>query len=224
MKKVILFIRRDQEYFLEGKIKKHYYSPSLKGWNMFFKYPYLKFRKRLSEIASLSYSLNNFDYVYLWGDYKKLEKNKEDIIVPIDEDDWISKDLVMTLKDFSFDEKRIVRWNVTSISHIGKVFKEKRGFCRSCEYAVFMPVPIKLIRTNTYISKLTQIKKIDKALSVKIDNISSISFLWHHSFEKILNIVKNKYLIEDIKLLKEYKNLVDLYNELLIDLYKSCKV
>ena len=231
MDKIILLIRRSDSYYLTRKVdlsvrySKEQVNRNLASWSLFLKMPYTEFRKRLSAISSSTFSQNSFDRIYFWGDYDELKDKEGIIVVPLDEDDWIHPSLADNIRHFDFQGNMVLRWKVINVSFYGRVSIHGGGACRSCGYAVKTPAPRSYIFTNTNISKMnSNVIKLDNILSVKIDNLSSRSFLNTHSFDTIIECVKDRRVIEDLELLGEYKPMVKSYNELLLELYDSCKI
>jgi len=231
MDKIFLIIRRNRDYFINNEYKRVIIdrNPLLRknicSWNLFFRFPHLEFRRRLSQIASISYAQNTFDRIYLWGEYPEIENKEEVIAVPVDEDDWISKDLANTIRETDFEGKKAMMWDVINISQTGRIFKEIRHLCRSCSYAVKTPCNRRHMVVNTTMShKMRKIKRISKELAVKVDNISSRTFLGGKSFDSLMKIVKDRIVVNPANLSEEYSYRVELYNQLLLELYDSCKV
>jgi len=228
MEKIILLIRRTREYYLEDK-PMSYLSERRYLWNLFFKLPYIEFKKRLAKIASLTYLANKFDRIYLWGEYE--EVNKEgNIIVAIDEDDWISTSLAEELRNFDFQNKPIVKWQVLNLRCDKSPFLKQVNWddrpTASCGYAIRSPYRIECIYRayNIMYHVNKDAIKLDKVLSVKVDNFASISFLEGQTSDTLLKYMRKGYLVEQVALLHEYREQVDLYNELLLELYDSCKL
>jgi len=222
---IVLLIRRTRGYYLDGKVM-NYLSERRYMWNLFYKLPYLEFKKRLADIGSLTYLANKFDRIYFWEEYKEVNK-EEHIVVPVDEDDWISTSLATELRNFDFQDKPVAQWQVMNLKCSTDLAFHKISWDKtpSCSYAVKTPYKQECIDRNTQMMHYQQdIIKLDKVLSVKVDNFASISFMENRSFNTILEHMKKEYLVENIALLREYEQQVDLYNELLTELYDSCKV
>lgn len=224
--KIILLIRRSREYYLEDKVMT-YLSEKRYVWKLFFKLSYLEFRKKLAVIGSLTYLSNKFDRIYFWDEYE--EVNQEgNIVVAIDEDDWISAFLATELRNFDFQDRPVAKWQVINLR-----CDEDPSFCQiswdltpSCGYAIKTPYRVECIDRNTQMRHYNHIDaiKLDKILSVKVDNFSSISFMETINVNTLLEYMKKGYLVEKIALLHEYEKQIDLYNELLLELYDSCKI
>jgi len=232
MNKIILLVRRDRDYYINQVVSpvvksgERVFSKNLNLWNFFFKIPYVEFRRRLSEVSSLTYSQNSFDKIYFWGDYEAIEKEPDgSIIVPIDEDDWISNTLADDIRNFDFKDKQVTKWDVINIGPKGDSSLERRNLCRSCSYAVKLPYHISFISINVLMTRNQRdIIKFNKTLSAKVDNIATRTFLGNNYFDYLLEIVKKRHQVKKTKLLQGYEEQVDIYNKCLIDLYDSCKL
>ena len=235
IKKIVLCVRRSRNYFHRHSPcfdytmcgNKTKFTSMIYGWNMFFKLNYLDFRKKMSDISYLTYLPNNFDIIFFWEDDSEIEKLEKDTwIVPIDEDDWISPYLTQTLQNQLDDNFTAIKWNVANVDMYGKSGIENRRLYRSCSYALKLPCDKKYIKTNVTMSRRTheQRYKIDDILAAKIDNVASITYFNDNNINSIITITKQRYLIEKTDLLKDYFCIIDKYNELLSELYDSCKV
>jgi len=223
--RIVLVIRRTQDYYLEGKMMDYLFEHRYM-WNLFYKLPYLEFKKRLSEIASSTYLANKFDRIYFWDEYE--EVNQEgNIVVPIDEDDWIHPSLANELRSFNFQDKPVVQWKVLNLRcNLDTPFVIMDYiYTPSCGYAVKAPYRVGCIDRNWQMdNRKHDIIGLDKVLSAKVDNFSSISFMENQDSNSLLEHMKSGYLVEKVAPLQEYATQVDLYNELLKELYDSCKV
>ena len=57
-----------------------------------------------------------------------------------------------------------------------------------------------------------------------MDHLGTQSFREIGGMDSLINIVKKKSLVGNNDLLQEYEEQVKMYNELLLELYESCKV
>lgn len=232
--KKILFIRRAKDYYYKNKsflnynnintvINKSILSRNFYLWNIFFKMSYMEFRKKLHNIVKFSYS-SSFDEIFLWDNYELLEKYpRNSLVIPIDDDDIISPFIIEKILQYDLSGKNILKWNVFTCSPYGQIFRDRRKIYRSCSYGVFLPFKRDAIKKNVLMSlRYSSSPNIEETLSVKLDNIASISFLGKIKFERIINIAKRRCLIEDTNK-GEYQKYLDSYNNLLLEFYDSFK-
>lgn len=231
--KIILIVRRSKSYYLHGRVMahmKHYQY----AWDMFFDIPYIEFRRRLSDISAMSYMYAGFDKIYFWADNKIYEKvNKPgNVVLSIDEDDWISRSVPAILRDFDFDGTNVVMWRAIHLKCdnwkiFAPIYYSKWHETPSCAYAIRTPHDVALSRESWrmhYTSSREKHVKLDKFLSVKLDNYSSISFAERYDIDKLIEVMKNRYIVAPNEDLEEYIDQVEAYNNLLLELYDSCRV
>lgn len=237
--KIVLYVRRARKYF-NGEInfgegrdraESRNFKKAMHGWKMFFKMDYYHFRHRLAQIAYQSYLPNRFDQIIFWDDWDVIKKFGEDTwVIPIDEDDWISPDLVAKLREEISEEKQLITWQVFYTTQEGIARLEKnRSLYRSCCYSFRMPCHTVFLRYNVALANNAarrQRYRIEVPLAVKLDNISSLCAMYTigSRWDLVLKTVQNRYLLHPSNLPEEYVPYVQQYNELLIDLYDSCKI
>lgn len=229
-RKIILVIRRTQDYYLYGKVMS-YMREYQYAWNMFFNLQYIEFRKRLSEISVMSYMYAGFDKIYFWQNdkiYRDINKRGH-IVLSIDEDDWINRSIVQELRKFDFQDMSVAMWRVIHLrcKPDPLIYYAKLKETPSCGYAIKALYDMRLSQRSYrmhYSSTRKDYIKLDKILAIKLDNYSSISFAEHHPIVDLLELMKKKYLVTPNEDLQEYSDQVKAYNNLLLDLYDSCKV
>lgn len=101
--KVIVLIRRSEQYWLGDNIDPGIYSsiPAIAWWDSLFTIPYREMRRRLSAIARQNFDTLKVDAVLntesQWAiDLVRSQKNCW--IVPVDEDDWLPAELPEQLR------------------------------------------------------------------------------------------------------------------------------
>jgi len=235
--KVYLWIRRTKKY-LDGEIddclrrNKKQFVRNVCVWNLFFKMDYFTFRRKLSEISSLTYLPNNFDEIFHYEDWDRLGKSDKALLVPIDEDDWVHPNLVETLKSFTIDGDNLLRWKTININIDGICSTKLPHGClktRSCSYAILSNYPQRMISdhqiTHYYIQDFPErVFDLDDYLSVKIDTISSISYLREVSSEEWIRFSREKKMLQYKACLYPYRDVVKKYNELMEEFYDSSKI
>ena len=246
MKKIVFLIRRDKEYYLNSKLSvlelKFKFFEGLKdkisAWNFFFGMRYTDFKKRLADIAFSTVIKNKMDALYSWSDWEVISDLKDDTwIVPIDEDDWVVPDLADVLR--KEEDHKMYYWKNLKIDQEGNSFIEKIDIDRhkkfskfnciaSCAYSLQLPQKTTLIHAHDLADEAMgkDAHQIDKTLSVNIKNISSLSYMVLHvkSIEDLLVHTREKHLVKMTENLESFSSEVDQYNDLLKELYDSCKI
>jgi len=241
MDNIFLYVRRTKKY-LDGEIDmtlpiklQPHFDRSMMLWKMFFKMSYIEFRHRLAAIASLSYNLSRFDGFFEYSNWEEIRKYKDIWIIPIDDDDWLHPNILETLRSLDVSDKSIVRWNVTSITYNRETKSSNAGNAcgflrtRSCSYAVRWPCDEIIVDSHgdahKYIdANYGKFLSVKECLSVKLGHWASVSFFTENSLDDILLFAQKRLFIKKNNLLKDYDHLVDLYNELLLDVYDSLKL
>jgi len=153
----------------------------------------MDYRNELRDIASNLYVKNKFDKIFLHSnrDPKALkectteiekELYKNTILIPMDEDDWVSPCLSNELREIE-TEKSIFVWNYFATFQEKEVQsnkgEEKTGFVQSCSWASVGYDYILSRRNNLYLNKeeYDNIYFIDKPLAVKVEHVGSLGFL-----------------------------------------------
>jgi len=253
--KIYLWIRRTKEYYNmtvknNNGIDKSYYlehidkplqitkwakrtENGLMTWRLFFEMPYLEFRKKMAEIAALTYEWNNFDGIFEYEDWDKLKSFKDVWILPIDEDDWLNPNCVKTLRSLDLDKIEVVRWKVYITDYKGIFQLDNEDFLfyqatRSCSY-ITRNINKDMINfdyaMDSFIKKnRKRVLDIDDYLSVKLDHLGSISCLRTFNAEFFVEQIRQHYLMQKTSFSEEYNHLIDLYNELYTELYKSFRL
>jgi len=236
MNKIALLIRRSREYYLNHKIDfPHklkstslknwaYTKHNIDSWNIHFDMSYIEFRRELSRISFSSYSRNCFDRIYYWSDCDHLIQEKNLIVVPIDEDDWLSNSLVDNIRTLNLEACSAISWKIIHIRNDCKV--TSLDGIRSCSYALKMPYPPDCLLFNWKFSKQMQdgeVQRINKILAVKVLNISSLARL-RQSKQDYISMVENRFLVRDSDIFgDDFSPMVKQYNKLLTSLYDSYK-
>ena len=238
--KIMLVIRRSKDYWLNDKIdtgKILSLSPYLQGradqaivmWNICFKMQYIDFRKKLRNIAWKKVEENSFDDIHEYFDINEIKKIEHGtLVIPIDEDDWISSELTNTLRALGLSPKKGVHWEI--LKHCDGVFLHKRLACaESCGYGFIYPVSrLKLCDHQSIRDKSIFDCYIPKVLALKKHNISSLSKLRHANARHAISLkhyfVKqiNEQLSEVDTVPMEYKKQEEEYLELIKELKESC--
>lgn len=229
--KIVLLFRRKKELFLYNEIGweneyYHFVKESISAWNLFFRMDYISFRKRLREITEQSVSKNNFDLVFLYEDIQEIEKLEPGtLVVPLDDDDWLSSSFSKEVAPY---EGTDLYWNVYRLWGGGKrkFFNNIDSIVPSCGYGTILPCKFDILNYHWLFNK-EKAHYIDKVLSVKLDNPSSMEFLWRKgklvSFEKLI-----KRIFSTMRLPGEMPEEFNLYWNRYIDICKelleSCKI
>ena len=226
---IILVIRRSREYYLNDRVTP-WLDRQVSVWNFFYKLPYITFRHRLCDIASLTYFPNKFDKIYLWArDDEYKEMNIEgNIVIAVDEDDWISSSLAGHIRDIDF-ESEVVKWNCANINTSQAIIDWgwlPLNYCASCSYAIKTPHQnVMNIANNVWMGRYQgPVQKIDKLLAVKVDNFASLSWLENETVDSMLTTMQKREIVKMAAPIQEFELQVKLYNELLSELYDSCKI
>lgn len=237
---IVLLIRRDKEYWLHNKMSFNgvvlqKFEKAIKKrsfmWNLFFRMKYLEFRKRLAKIASLSYSQNNFDDMIMYMDRDHIDSLEPGtLIVPMDDDDWFSPDLVKILRKIKKPHEQIYWDQYTKRTNGVIEQKDRCGDVKidSCCYALKAPCNYldlwghwRLRRKNMY--------HIPHALALKVETWSCQSVNCSRPIESITISGFKRHLVEETTkdlnssdvFPEEYSNQVRLYKELLKELLES---
>jgi len=235
---IILLIRRDKEYWLHnrmsfnGVVDQKFEREIWKWlivWNLFFKMRYIEFRKRLAEISSLSYPQNNFDDIIMYWDEDKLNSLEPGtLIVPMDDDDWFSPNLVKNLREIKEPCKGIY-WD-QYVKDISGRFEHRNRMVSdhivdSCCYSLKTPCDYDFIKNHWSFSK-DNLHYIPKRLAVKIESLACLSVLYQLdvNVSNCKKFIKEK-LKEEIRstcaIPEEYKHQIALYKDLLKELLES---
>ncbi len=197
-KRIILVIRRDKDYWLYGK-ESHYHMNNndvkkLRDmWDSYFNLKFIDFRLQLEAIASSNYLDNKFDEIHLYSAieprkikdelYDKLELYNSDIIVPVDDDDWIDPSLAGILRNIETDKKFFV-WDYY------KSWREERFAEYQTPKGTWATITCAwgVRGWNSFLERHNHLKlseeeysqtySIKKPLSLKVDNLSSLGFLY----------------------------------------------
>jgi len=237
MRKVILMLRQSKNFFL-GNIdysnflniypkEESRFLSNMRLWNENFGMSYMDFKKRIFDISKIGYGQNDFDLIYLWQDFDALKEYTEDVaIVPLDTDDWISKDLAGTVRNYDMKRKSILIWGTYNVEANGYVstYAKEGLYCRSCSFASFYPFEYDYMTDNVMMTSYKdRVLRTGRVLAVKLTNISSYTWLGNSSFEDLVRLAKKKVLLDRKKFVPEYHFYVTLYNNLLIEFYESYK-
>jgi len=250
-KRIYLWIRRSKKYYNEiiqnpiyrsTNIMSHltidedgieHFSKAMFIWKLFFGMSYGEFRKRLVNIAALSYAPNNFDGIVEYRDVDKLEGLKDTWILPVDDDDWLAPNCVQTVRSLDTEGKNGITWKAIGITPyntlgIDPLEWDDRCELRSCEY-VIKDLGERKIESHWVMDTYNkthpeQMLRLDDYLSVKLDNIGSISVVRSRNIDELMSLMRNGILLPKFDCLKDYDHLVDLYNELLTELFASFKL
>lgn len=244
-RKIILIIRRSKEYWLHNKICDYkinqYVFPIFGMWDSFFSLKLMDYRNKLRDIASATYLDNKFDHIILHSyidpcknEYDDIDSDafEEDIIVPMDEDDWISFRLANILREAEIDKKFFV-WDYykTFKEDIYKPFEHGiggRGWTMPCSWGI---VGYELFaKRHNHLSlnedEFNDVYLIRQPLAIKVEHVGSIGFLkkvvknnfgneseWMNSIVKKIKgdllITGKKYPVEFQKQWKDYKMLLE---------------
>jgi len=239
--KIILLVRRSQDWFhgMSDHYSLRYLSNrssrrlhhAMDGWRMFFKLPYVEFRKKLSLLARKTYLPNEFDAIFYWCDWDMISRYPDGTwVVPIDEDDWLSRRFVSVVKQAigGCSHENLIRWDIREIDTNGGRIR-CRGPYPSCSYAGKMPFPQLLLMCHWRFWK----RPIDfpylecgipDILALKIDSISSMSFMWAGEFSRLIRVAKERIFLDGSVIPEDFRPYVGEYNEILRELYDSCRV
>lgn len=236
--KIILLVRRSQDWFhgecdqLRVRDRFHRrFRHVLGGWKMFFELPYVDFRRKLSLLARKTYLPNEFDAIFYWCDWDTISKYTDGTwVVPIDEDDWLSCRFVSVVRETveKCSHENLIQWEVAYGNSHGDEGSHGDLY-PSCSYAVRMPFPELLMRHHWRfwrrpIDFSYSTYKVSDVLTLKIENISSISFMWHGGFDRLIEVAKERQFLDGSVVPEEFRSYVGEYNEILRELYDSCRV
>jgi hypothetical protein len=237
-KKVIILIRREREYYLTRNTNVFTWNTGcfralkerVEAWNFFFKMKYDDFKTKLSEIAYLTILRNNMDALYLWSDWDSFSNMGEDTwIVPIDEDDWVFPNMVDVIREE--ENHPVYYWKSIHISREGNTETQLRGIdgcIPSCSYSLQLPSKTIFIRAHGVTDKKygSSFHLIDQVLTVQVKSIGSVSSLvWYtKTIEEIRSCVKRRPFLKNTEELKGFSEEIKKYNEVLAELYDSCKI
>jgi len=203
------------------------------GWNLFFKMNYREFREKLCEIARSTYVRNQFDAIFFWRDWEIIQHYGNDTyVLPIDDDDWLSPNVVSVIRK-TIEERGLrdlFRWDIAYTSPMGdRTTLNYEETYASCCYLARMPFPMEYLvwHQNLVFQKHSWVPyDIKQVLAVKLHNISSISYLYERRkrIDMVVRIVKERKFLTDVGLLGKFLPEVKRYNELLEELYGSCRI
>lgn len=236
--RIVLQIRRTPGYYLRNEYNLTYIVQSdnelsyvvecIKIWNFCFKMQWMDFRKRLREIAFKTFSRNDFNDIIMYYDRERFSSlPKGTLVIPIDEDDWLSPNLVRELRNVE-DPFETIRWdNDKKYSRYEPDNYPEfiRKHASSCNYGVKIPCDYNIIRWHSLFKK-KEAFYLPKKLSYKHSNISSLSVYYElmsrgFTFKKLMNDVIDE--IGKYEYPEEYKKEGYLYEELLKELLDSRK-
>lgn len=242
--KIVLLIRRDKDYWLNNRMTYNgaltpFFGKSIKvksfGWNLLFRMKYLDFRKRLSYISSFSYSPNKFDDIIPYLDRDRINNLEPGtLIVPMDDDDWFSPDLVKNLRKIKDPGRGIcwdqyVKYSDGNIKHQNRHIGKRINEIDSCCYGIKCPCEYDHLRFHWEMTKDNMLYMPER-LSIKIEAISCISVLIKIQMNNSIILAKYcEWLIRELKkdigssdiFPEEYSNQGRLYKELLKELLES---
>jgi hypothetical protein len=246
MSKVILIIKRDYDYWRYGAITrgdngKRIFSKefeffkgveeAIKKWDLIFNMKYIYFRKELHKIASKTYLENNFDHIIFYEDDEYMEKmiKDDDIVVPIDEDDWIHPNLANILREVKSDSK-VIAWDTKRVEDNRglKIMFDADSDIHPCVhtagYAIRGNDSIK-IKKHWKVEKKDSYH-INKTLGVWVNSVGSTTSLYDHFYCSYSDV--KKYMMDDINasfdLPEEFREQWSLYKNLLKELVNSSKI
>lgn len=198
---IICQIRRNKEYWLHSVINfdifiNNQHLDRFKAyiflWDMSFRLKYIDFRKKIRDIAFTTIEDNNFDNVLLFngdGTYKD-----SDLVIPVDEDDWFSSQLLNIIRAKTISYKRIF-WNgYYKYNNDGKLYHvaEPKG-TGSCNYGLIAPFKFNELQDHTKFKKEGSYY-LPQKLSLKNTNPASLTSMmkWFTgSAQSCRNIVMN---------------------------------
>lgn len=241
--KIICQIRRSKKYFETNTVSlpsnftktyAMYFNLRMVAWKLLFRMSYVEYRRRLAEIAFETIKKNNFDDIFLYYDNKRIEKlDLGTLVIPVDEDDWFSPDLVKTLRSIE-DTYEIIIWHAYHDNNLdrGKYkISTTHNFriVSSCCYGLKTPFLEKKLRTHTNISKEGSYI-IPNLLSFKLANPGGISSLIYKNEVFSIESVKKRIMYHislnlnnDIIYPEEFKYGYSQYKDLLRDLIYSAR-
>lgn len=204
-------------------------------WNLCFRMKYLDFRKRLSEIASLSYSSNSFDDIIPYLDFDHINSlDPGTLLVPMDDDDWFSPSLAEILRKEE-TSKTGIYWDEHVKSTDGIVRYENRhdkvrpfDIVDSCCYGIKVPCHEEKIKYHWVIRK-PELLYLPKRLSMKVESIGAMSVLYYMrgrfaTVQSYRDVLKQS-ILKDIACSslfpEEYKIQMGMYKDLMKELLES---
>lgn len=229
---IVLWIRREKEYFMNGKISGYAYHskeapakkiiPRIKRidqWNQYFSISYYDFRKGLQKISESLYSSLSVDRIVLWNDEKEFISLKDGTwIFPIDEDDWINPNTFsLVAKDLEIVKENLVLSDIL-IKTVKAYSYCNSPLCNICSFGYFIRTPceFKTVAHHIlpdYINNEIVYKYTGKKIGLKLENFSSLSFLQKNDLLKLLSL--REYELNNFPIVKDYEEQMQEYKKLL---------
>ena len=250
-KEVVLVVRRNRDYWLNGKITKTTMNPCLmkvlEWWDSFFNFKIMDFRSKITDLASSTYLKNRFDQIILHSgiiprhdfdqNFNRGELYKNTIIVPMDDDDWIDPCLANTLRDIDTYKKFFV-WQCfkTNAGNVYLPFRKGRGrgWTATCTWAIVGHD--EFVKRHNHLKvneeEYGQIYFIDKPFTVKVEHPASVGSIrsafrrYPDDYKKIMEDIVNRIDINinvELEVTEPFKEQQQKYLELLWKLRKSIK-
>ena len=240
--KIVLIIRRNKEYYLDNNINldkilrnplwKQSVQNMIKTWNFCFNMKYIDFRIKLRNIAFRTFEKNDFDEIIPYFNMKKYNTLKKGtLVIPIDEDDWLSPNLTKTLRKIKEPFEKVywdITYKTTKFEPESQTLKNNNSnYTYSCAYGIKVPHPFVVLKWHYYFKK-EKAYYIPKVLACKHTNIASLSTFHDMAKQKntLIDLINfAKYQISNPTIYsKEFKKEGNLYKKLLQELIDSCKL
>ncbi len=239
MSEVALVIRRKSDYCL-GRSCEFYpglntgyfdIQDEISLWDDTFSMPYFDVRKRLHEIAFSDLGSLGFDLVFDHIDDQVIERIRrlEDFwIVPVDDDDWLSPNLVPALKQINSEETmchwKWLSFSPTSIASGVPILQEgsRKGMDAlvSCSYAVRPCAEIKNITNHSHTKGLSSFF-VEGAFSFYVRTPASVILLKRHKERglKVLDMWRGMQEISEHSVPVEFRSKIGKLKQL----FKECR-
>lgn len=194
---VILVVRRTREFWLHNRMDCTINSTvqkMIEMWNASFGLKFIEYSNRIRDIASSTYMDNKFDRIFLHSHNNPIKiSNKQEeiikmsflsnaIIVPMDQDDWISLSLAEVLRGIETNKDFFV-WNYY-VTWCGKKYmpfksSRKKAWTGSCSWAIRGYNHFLERRNHLAIpeEKRSEVFFIEQPMAVKVDHGGSLGCL-----------------------------------------------
>jgi hypothetical protein len=212
----VLLIRRSRNYWTTGQMDvplpllwKHpralpCATEAIRRWEHTFSIRYIDFRNLQRNMAINRISQSKFDQIILWSDRQAVESLPRGTwLIPFDEDDWISFDLITKLRTICDTlHENTVAWTVLTKHVNGQVLPSRGAWTESCGYAVRLPTDWKMIMDHC---KLKSGPRIPDILACYNKNPASLSYLERTTAQQFMEDIREGAASEPAPLLpKEF--------------------
>ncbi|MCK9458356.1 MAG: hypothetical protein M0R80_01780 [Proteobacteria bacterium] len=237
--KIIIVIRQDQvwsrQYFPSSFYTKVFRAELvIDTWNSLFNIPYHEFRIALHEIQKVNLADIQADLVVYENDPKMqgLLRDENNLILPIDDDDWFDPNICCVLKSAQFG--RFIRWHYLRYFYGNSVQLAKHPFptylfdYQSNNYAFRTPANWDMYghdgSANDNIPRAEE-TYLEQILSVHNFNPSSLSGYFNQPDVRDVMVKSYRYFdCEQSEQMQQMPSCFHKYSLLMFDLWKRLKL